>query len=343
MSESDSPSVTPNERRRLAVRLSTTLALLLVAGAATAFGLRGVFSSESTDDAFVEGHLVYLSPRVTGQVVEVLVEENQPVRAGDLLVRIDPSDYEVRLAHARADLDAARNRMVQAQAAAAAAAAQTRAAEARLRHAERELARARGLFERGAGSHTALDAALAERDAAEAEVRAGQQRETAERAVLGNEAPVRQAEAAVREAELGLEWTAVVAPFDGHVGRKSVEVGATVAPGQPLLTLVDDTESWVVANFKETQIGRMAVGDRVHIDVDAFPDRRFVGHVESISPATGAKYALIPPDNATGNFTKVVQRVPVRIALDAVEGGPRGEELAALPIGLSVNVRVSVR
>ncbi len=325
-------------------RLLALLALVVGALALGAWRLRSVWGTESTDDAFVEGHLVYMSSRVSGQVVEVLVSENQEVRAGAPLVRIDRADYEARLAHARANLDVARNQLTHASAEGEAAGAQARAAAARLQHAEQELTRARGLFEKGAGSETALDAAAAARDAAAAELRAAQRREAAERAMLGNAAPVRQAEAAMREAELSLSYTTIVAPFDGRIGRKSVELGATVAPGQPLLTLVETRGNWIVANFKETQIGRMRLGAPVDIEVDAYPAKMWHGHVESISPATGAKYALLPPDNATGNFTKVVQRLPVRIALDSIEGeGTAGEDPTALPVGLSVVARVRIR
>ena len=300
------------------------------------FAMRG---RESTDDAFVEGHLVFLSPRVSGHVVEVLVDENQKVKAGQPLVKLDPADFEARVAHARADLDAARNRMTQAGAAAEAAGAQGRAAAARLRHAEQELARARELVQKRAAAPMSLDTATAERDAAAAELRAAEQREQAERAALGNEAPVRQSEAALREAELALAYTVVSAPFDGIVGKKGVETGANVAAGQPLFALAATSGNWVTANFKETQIGRIQPGDRAEIRVDAYPGRSFRGHVESISPATGAKYALLPPDNATGNFTKVVQRVPVKIALDRDEAGSADDLLS---VGLSVNVVVRV-
>jgi membrane fusion protein (multidrug efflux system) len=157
---------------------------------------------------------------------------------------------------------------------------------------------------------------------------------------------VRQSEAALREAELALEYTVVAAPFDGIVGKKGVETGANVAAGQPLFALAATSGNWVIANFKETQIGRIQPGDRAEIRVDAFPGRSWRGHVESISPATGAKYALLPPDNATGNFTKVVQRVPVKIAIDGVDAGGGAAAAGAedtLSVGLSVNVVVRVR
>jgi membrane fusion protein (multidrug efflux system) len=292
---------------------------------------------ERTDDAFVEGHMVFLSARVAGQVQAVAVVENQAVAQGDVLVRLDPADFEARVARARADVDAARNRMAQTHASADSAVAQIRAAEVKLRHAEQQLARAASLHRDGVGSRTALDAAQAARDGAAAELHAAQERERSERAALGNQAPVRQAEAVLREAELALEHTVIRAPFDGVVGKKSAEPGANVSPGQPLVSLTSDAAPWVTANFKETQIGGMQPGDPAEIRVDAFPDLRVRGRVESIAPATGAKYALLPPDNATGNFTKVVQRVPVKIAIESIEGGQDGRRL---PVGLSVLARV---
>jgi membrane fusion protein, multidrug efflux system len=172
----------------------------------------------------------------------------------------------------------------------------------------------------------------------------------AERAQLGNEAPVKQAEATLREAELALARTELVAPFDAVVGRKSVHLGDIVRPGQALLALRRREPSWVVANFKETQLRRMRTGALATIQVDAFPGYTWFGHVESFSPASGAKYALIPPEPAAGNFTKVVQRVPVKIVLDEFENGDGrhpvigdGAAPPQLAIGLSAQVVIDVR
>jgi len=302
---------------------------------------------ESTDDAFVQGTLLLISPRVGGTVSLVPVETNQRVHKGQLLARLDPADYEVRLRRAQADLDAAHNRMRAAVAGAHAADAERVAARVELKRAEGEARRVRGLFQRGATSKQRLENMEAQRDAARAKVEALEQRAIAERAVLGNAAPVRQAEAALREAELALSYTKITAPADGVIGRKSVSVGENLAPGQPILALARDERSWVVANFKETQIRRMQRGDPAEVRVDAFPDRVWHGHVESVAPATGAQYALIPPDNATGNFTKIVQRVPVKIVLDACDGGSKqdpaqSEAEMRLPVGLSVQVSVRV-
>lgn len=294
---------------------------------------------ERTNDAFLEGHIVFLAPRVAGQVLEVRVEENQRVRRGDVLVRLDPSDYETRVARARADLDAARNGMVKVGAAADAASAQIAAERVNLQHAEQSFERARQLHASGILSPTQFDAAKAARDGALAQLDAAEERERAERAALGNEAPLRQAEAVLREAELALEHTVIRAPADGRIGKRSAEPGAIVAPGQPLIAFSEDSAVWVTANFKETQITAMHPGNPAEIRVDAYPDLRLRGRVESLSPATGAKYALLPPDNATGNFTKVVQRLPVRIAIDPFESDG---EPPLLPVGLSVNVRVHI-
>ena len=265
------------------------------------------------------------------------VAENQRVHAGDVLVRLDPADFEVRLARARADLDAARNRVAQMQASTRAAAAQTVAAGVKLRHAVQELERTQQLMRGQVASQNTVDLWQSTHDSAAADLRSAREQERAVQAELGNQAPVRQAEATLREAELAR--CALTAPFDGVVGKRAVELGTNVASGQTLLALRGDSEVWVTANFKETQIRAMNPGDPVEIEVDAFPDLVVHGHVESFAPATGAKYALLPPDNATGNFTKVVQRVPVRIALDSVDGGVPAD----LPVGLSVHVRVHVR
>ncbi len=333
-------TATPSERPRIGVRTILIGAAVLAIAATVTYWALVLRGYESTNDAFVEGHLVFLSPRVGGQVVEVLVEENQRVEAGAPLVRLDRSDYEVKVARARADLDAAHNRMAQAHASADAAAAQIAAAQVTLHHAEQELERAQNLFKDGVASRTALDSAVAVRDGAVATLHAAQEQERAERAALGNEAPVRQAEAMLQEAELALSHTVVTAPFAGVIGKKSVELGANVTPGQPLFAIAEDAANWVNANFKETQIEDMNAGDIAEIRVDAFPDHVIRGHVESIAPATGAKYALLPPDNATGNFTKVVQRVPVRIALDPADAASAAPDLS---VGLSVDVRVRVR
>ncbi len=329
-----------NERARIGVRPILIGTAAIAIAAVVSYWVLVLRDFETTNDAFVEGHLVFLSPQVSGHVVEVLVQENQHVAAGAPMVKLDPADYEVRLARARADLDAAHNHMAESSASADAARAQIAAAQATLHHAEQELARTRNLVTHEVSSRSDLDSAVATRDSAVATLHAAEELERAQRATLGSDAPVRQAEAMVHEAELALSHTIVTAPFAGIVGRKNVELGANVTPGQPLVALAEDSANWIIANFKETQIEEMNAGDEAEIRVDAFPQAAIRGHVESIAPATGARYALLPPDNATGNFTKVVQRVPVRIALDPPAPGSASPDLS---VGMSVDVRVRIR
>jgi len=318
------------------------LAVLAIGAAGmTADFLRG---RESTDDAFVEAPMVYLAAQVQGRVEEVFVQEHRPVEEGQLLVRLDPREYELELERAQAALAMARNRLTQAEAASAATEAERKATAVELWRSERELERVRSLRKKGTVSQSDLETALAARDAAAAKERALALRAEAERATLADQAPVREAEAVLHNAELRLERTEIRAPFSGFAGRRNVEPGAVVSPGQPLLALVREGEVWVIANFKETQLDRIQVGAPAEIEIDAFPGVRWRGHVESFSPATGAKYALIAPEPAAGNFTKVVQRVPVRIAIDGPlgEGAKDAEGGLGLARGLSAEVTVAV-
>jgi membrane fusion protein (multidrug efflux system) len=332
----------------LGSRLSAAGVLALIAfGIYQWHVLRG---RETTDDAFIEGTLSYLAPEISGRVVEILVDEHRAVQAGDVILRLDRADSEARVERARADLAAASNKMVSSEASAASSDAQRKAAEAEVWRTTRELERLESLADRGVSSRRQLDAARAARDAAVASARAYAMAARAERAQVGNEAPVKQAEASLHEAELELARTELVAPFDAVVGRKSVHVGDIVRPGQALMALRRREPSWVMANFKETQLRRMRPGALATIRVDAFPGYTWFGHVESFSPASGAKYALIPPEPAAGNFTKVVQRIPVKIVLDEYSNGDgrhpaEGDGSAApqLAIGLSAQVVIDVR
>jgi membrane fusion protein (multidrug efflux system) len=321
----------PRARRRFVLLVAGLGAIGVLALGARFVG--SIFGGESTDDAFVEGHVALVGAEVSGRVIEVAVEDNDSIRAGQVLVRLDPAEYEARVAKARADLDAATNRERAAHSAAASADADGRAAETELWRAKQDVQRVQSLLDRGVASRQQLDEAIAKRDSALARVSAAENRADSERAMLGNSAQVKQAEAALRSAELDLSHTRVVAPFDGVIGRKNVELGALVSSGQPLLAVAAAVAPWVIANFKETQIARIRPGAKAEVHVDAFPDVLWKGHVDSIAAATGATYALIPPDNATGNFTKVVQRVPVKIVLDDPASGP-------LRVGLSAQVRV---
>ncbi len=333
------------------------LGLLIVVGGG--WGLRQWIyfrAHETTDNAQVEGHVVPVLPKVGGYVSRVYVEDNQVVGEGDTLVTLDARDYQVKVQQAEADLEAARAaatrngaataEVAQAAARSAAARASIAAAEAAFERTQRDVERIRRLAEHRVVSRQQLDQAEAAYRAATADLEAARNQASAARAgVSGASAGVRTAgarlaaaQAAVDAARLQLSYTVISAPAAGRVSKKTVEVGQLVGPSQTLMSLVDEHDVWVVANLKETQLDEVEVGQPVEIDVDAYRGRTFSGHVESIQGATGARFALLPPDNATGNFTKVVQRVPVRVALDR-----RDPNAPVLRPGMSVEVAIDTR
>ena len=301
---------------------------------------------EATDDAYVAGHLYMISSRLDGSVTEVLVDENQAVKAGQVLARLDPlaSEIEVdrnkaalhaaqaEVLRARTAVDQATAEKAQAQAQVSVAAAQVQQSDARLElanvnsgrdeklfHAdtrtisESEVDTSRSAAAAAAAGLTAMKAGLA---AAEAKVRVDAAvMASAEAQVASANAKVEAEQEAVLDAERRLSYTTISSPADGRIGNKNVEVGNRVQVGQPLFALIA-RDCWVTANFKETQLRKMRAGQPVEITIDAIGGRQFMGKIESIAPATGAEFALLPPDNATGNFTKVVQRVPVKIVFD---------------------------
>src|SRR6185437_1309202 len=292
---------------------------------------------------------------VGGYVKTVGVNENDHVKAGQVLVQLEDDDYRVRLQQAQADVAAAEataggsgfagQAQAQVQSAAgqrAALDAQIGAARANANKADADLARAKELANKQIISKQQLDAAQASADVAHANLLAAERQalaaggtvNTAEAGVRVANARTLAARAALDNAQLQLDYTRITAPASGEVSRKQVEVGQLVAAGQPLMSIVADTGVWVTANFKETQLAKIRPGQPVEFEVDAYGCTG-EGKVESVSGATGAKFALLPPDNATGNFTKVVQRVPVRIAVTKPCGGSR-----PLRPGLSVDVHV---
>jgi membrane fusion protein (multidrug efflux system) len=284
------------------------LALLaLLAGGVRKFVFN--LSHVSSDNAQVDGHVIPIEPKVGGFVAEVRVDDNAQVKAGDLLVALDDRDYQARLQQADADLAVAlatvssKQRVGQAE-------ATVNQAEANAQRAHSDLDRIRPLAAQGIVSPQQLDAAEANVRALDASLAAAQA------ALAGADARVAAARAARDQAALQLSYARVMAPASGVVSKRSVEVGQLVQAGQPLMSVVPLDAIWVTANLKETETANIAVGDPVDITVDAYPGKHFRGHVEGLSPATGAKFSLLPPDNATGNFTKVVQRVPVKVVLD---------------------------
>jgi membrane fusion protein (multidrug efflux system) len=338
--------------RKLVIRSAL---LVIIAAAAIGGGTywwRTARFLESTDNAYVEGDISVVSPQVEGKVATVTVGDNQAVHAGDVLATIEDADYRARVA--------------QAQAAVAAAAAsvatidsqvtwqQTKIDEVKAdeRSADAELQRAKTVYDRYKkmivdkviGTQD-LDEATASYLKAQAAVTATAAQLAAEQTQLGvyqasrREAEAKQAEAAASQqlAQIDLDRTVIRAPIDGVIGNRAVRVGQYVKAGTQLLSLVPNAVH-IVANFKETQLDHMRPGQQVEISVDAFPDHKLAGTIESFAPASGAEFSLLPEENATGNFTKIVRRVPVRIALPA--GNPLN---GLLRPGLSVVVDVDTR
>lgn len=301
---------------------------------------------QTTDNAYVEAEIVHIAPKVEGYVAEVAVQDNQAVKQGDLLLRLDDSDYRAKLAEAEALLESRRGmaRSVQeslksqqlsiqeAQAGLESARADANRAEKdRKRYAE--LAQAKWVSTQKLESVVA-SAAQAKASVAEKQAKLGastQQLSVLRAQVEAIGGNIRQAEAQVEEARLALSYTEVRAPRDGVIGNRSARVGQYVRPGSTLMALVPLNDVYVVANYKETQLTGVQPGQPVTLKVDAFPDVAIRGRVESIAPASGSRFSLLPPENATGNFTKIVQRMPVKIALERPL--PEGVRLAP---GMSV-------
>jgi membrane fusion protein (multidrug efflux system) len=353
-----SPSEPPKGGRRKIV-LPIVL-VLVVLGLGWAFKTWSYGRThESTDNAAVDGHLIPVLSKAGGYVQRVTVADNDRVKADSVLVQIDPAEYQVRLAQAEADLAAARasagvaGTSGQAQAAVEQATGQRSSLEAQIgaaraneTKARQDLARIQELADKQVVSRMQLDAARAAAEAATANVVALQRQSSAagggvssaQAGVRLAEARLQAAQAARDNAALQLTYTKILAPASGIVSRKQVEPGQLIQAGQPILTIVSDTGAFVTANFKETQLSDLRVGQPAEIEVDAYGGKKVTGCVESVSAATGSKFALLPPDNATGNFTKVVQRVPVRIRVK----DNLGPDLALRP-GMSVIVHVDTK
>ena len=356
----DVPTIAESEpaARSRRATLIRAIAFLVVLVAAS-WGVRRWLISRhevTTDNAQVDGHITPIAPKVQAFVSRVLVDDNQPVKAGDTLVVLDAKDFALRLEQARAELAtaavAAGSGRGDGQAAAQAAAARAQAAgaqatiggaEAAYKKAAADLERYRSLVATRVIAAQQLDAAQAAYDGAAASLEtarrqalaAGSQATASEAGVRAAQARLAAARAAAENAAVQLDYTVLLAPADGIIAKRQVEPGELVQPGQSLLSLVPQSEVWVTANLKETQLRNVKVGDAVTFSVDAYGGAVFHGTVESLSPATGATFALLPPDNATGNFTKVVQRVPVRIK---VTDAP--DALRPLRPGMSVDVTI---
>ncbi|MFP5391188.1 MAG: HlyD family secretion protein [Gammaproteobacteria bacterium] len=342
------PAKNPPNRRVLGV-------IAVIALAAIGMGGRMWYKSThfvETENAYVSGHVHPVSSRVAGVVTKVLVEDNQIVKAGDVIAELDPVDQSLRIEQIQAQIASAKEQVGQADAQVAQVRAQAAAAAAQIKQSEAQLVRARQDAQRFSQLYTSemkavsraeLDAANAGRAAATADVAARKESAAAAQAQIAAaqadvaarrdnaaaalaqvnaasagrdvlKAQVKVLQAQLKDAQQQLGYNRIVSPVSGRIGKRSVEVGARVQPGQQLAAIVED-KVWVTANFKETQLENLHPGLPVHITIDALPSTPLVGRVESFSPASGNQFALLPADNATGNFTKVVQRVPVKIML----------------------------
>ena len=289
---------------------------------------------ESTDDAYVETTTVSVSPKVAGQITEVLVKDNQPVKAGEIVAVIDRVDYQVKLDQASAAYQRAILNQQNAQ-------ANLNAANSEIELAQKDVERYENLYKAGAVSKQTLDKARTHLETIQA------RQTSAEQAIFSSnpakslkvaDADLNVLKAQKRAAELAYEYTLVKAPIDGTVSNRRVEVGMMVQPGTPLFVIVPN-EVWVIANFKETQLEKMKKGQDVDIKIDAYPHKTFKGKVDSVQRSSGAKSSLFPPENAVGSFVKIVQRIPVKIVFTE-KYNP--EEYSIIP-GMSVVPKVHLR
>lgn len=306
---------------------------------------------ESTDDAQIEGNISPVLPRISGYVTDIRFEDNQHVHKGDTLIKLDDHDLRIKLEQAEAALlNAKAGALVSSANATSVTSSITTAqsnvevAQTRVAKTEEDYKRYKALIDAKATTQAQFDAVKADRDAALAQREvavkqldaARKQASAATEQISVAQSVVKQREVDVEYARLQLSYTAVLAPTDGIVSKKNVQSGQFVQAGQALFSIVDDKTVWVVANFKETQLGDMEEGQTVEVTVDAFGDTPLHGQVASFSAATGARFSLLPPDNASGNFVKVVQRVPVKILLQVDDA-----MLSKLRPGLSVSVVVN--
>ena len=342
-------ALSPALKKRLPLIVAGVAGVALIVGGIVWW--QGKQRWEATDNAFVQADTTSVSPQIEGYVVEVLVKDNQRVEAGQVLVRLDDADARAELAQAEANLAALQAavqnvdaRTIQEHATVASRAAAVEQARAQAALAQQQVDRYGRLAEQGWVSQQRIQTEQASARTAQASVAEAQAALVAEQRTVGvlgssrvqSVASVDQARALVDKARIALERTVIRAPVGGVVGARGVRVGQYIRPGGQVLSIVPLGDTYVVANFKETQLGRLRIGQEVEIKADAFKGEPITGHIDSFAPATGSEFALIPVENATGNFTKITQRVPVRIRVDRRENG-------ALRPGLSVEVKVDLK
>jgi membrane fusion protein, multidrug efflux system len=325
------PAAAPAEAKPASkARVFTVLGIMVVAG--LAFGGRMYWRSQNfveTENAYVSGHVHPISARIAGVVTKVLVDDNQIVKEGQVIAELDPADQHVKLEQIQAQIASVEQQVLQADAQTAQARASASASQAQVAQAQAQALRAQQDAERygqlyntqmKAVAKSELDAAVAARTSALADVAARKDAALATQAQVGAaqsarevlKAQIKVLQAQLKDAQLQLGYNRIVAPVSGRLGKRNIEVGARVQPGQQLAAIVED-KVWVTANFKETQLAGLQPGQEVDVAIDALPGERLKARLDSFSPASGNQFALLPADNATGNFTKIVQRVPVKL------------------------------
>ena len=326
---SAAPAGTPPNKRVIGI---VAVIALIALGVGGRMWYRSNYYVE-TENAYVSGHVTPVSARIAGVVTRVLVEDNQKVNAGDVIAELDPADQRVKVEQIHAQIASAEQQVLQSDANIAQVKAQASGAQALVAQSQAQLMRTRQDAERygqlydtqmKAVSKAELDAANAAKAGATADLAARRDNALAAQAQIAAagsarevlKAQVKVLQTQLKDASQQLAYNKIVAPVAGRIGKRSVEIGARLQPGQQLAAIVQD-EVWVTANFKETQLAEIVPGQAVHVVVDAMPNHPLVGRVDSFSPASGNQFALLPADNATGNFTKIVQRVPVKIVLSA--------------------------
>lgn len=354
-----------NRRKKIAIAV---FGLIFLIGAISVYLYLDYKATHiTTDDAYIEGRIHTIASKINGTVRTVHVKDNQFVKEGDLLIEIDPSDYEVkvrealsalntekaRLSEIEARIETSRRQLSELYAAIETARANLDLQEATLKQAERDMKRAEGLYkeeiiprERYEKAETAYKVALAQVRSAREQLKRTEAAIETQRAIIKQAEAARssqisaisQKEALLRESELNYGYTRIYSPTEGYITKKSVEPGNQIKAGQPLMAVVPLDDIWIVANYKETQLEKIRPGQKVKIKVDTYPGREFQGKVESIMAGTGAVFSLFPPENATGNYVKVVQRIPVKIIL---ERGTDPQHM--LRIGMSVVPTVVVK
>jgi membrane fusion protein (multidrug efflux system) len=297
------------EKASKAKKRKIMVVIILLIGLLTGFYIHYAMQYESTDDAYVEAHMVQVSPKVAGQLVKVFVEDNQRVKEGDIVAIVDQDDYKIRLAQA----DAEYQKELLSQ---KVATANLKAMQTEKQVATADLERYKKLYETGAVSKQVLENAQARYDGVMAKkTNADEAMFSQSNATTVADSNLKMLKARRDKAELDLKNTKVLAPQSGSVTNKRAEQGGYVGVGSPLFALVPD-EVWIVANFKENQVGKMKPGQPVEIKIDTYPNKVFKGKIDSIQSASGAKSSLFPPENAVGSFVKIVQRIPVKIVFD---------------------------